>query len=268
MKVVLSVVSVLPVLAMSLQVDFSDKAWRKSPIQKVVGLLKEMQASIEKEGAEDAELQEQMGCWCETNEREKTKAIEDADAHIRDLTAKIPELAAKAATLEVEITSLKKEVAANTKSLAEATEVRAKEQEEFRTNSKDMISSVASLKNAVQVMSKVHKDALPQESLAQIRSVLKHHMAKYHVQSLSVKQHEVILSLLQGEQHVSMRKQSHRQKQKAPSSAIFGILKQMKEEFETNIVQSEQEEKDAVAEFKSLKATKQQEIKAGEDQAE
>merc|ERR1719159_2137676 len=214
-----AVLLVLPIMAVSLEVDFSNMAWKKSPIQKVVGLLKEMQGQIEKEAAEDAELQEQMGCWCETNEREKTKAIEDADAHIRDLTAKIPELAAKASTLEVEIKSLKKEVAQNTKSLEEATGVRAKEQEEFRTNSKDMISSLASLKNAVQVMSKVHKDALPQESLAQVRSVLKHQMAKYHVQSLSVKQHEVILSLLQGPQHISMLQQNH--KHKAPSSAIF-----------------------------------------------
>merc|ERR1719478_1883528 len=110
-----------------------------------------------------------------------------------------------------------------------------------------MISSVASLKNAVQVMSKVNKDALTQESLAQIRSVLKRHMDKYHVQSLSVKQHEVILSLLQGPVHLSMLQQNHRQK--APSSAIFGILKQMKEEFETNIVQSEAEEEEAVKTF-------------------
>jgi len=261
-----AILCVLPVLATSLQVDFSDTMWRKSPIQKVVGLLKEMQSQIEKEGAEDAELQEQMGCWCETNDREKTKAIADADARIRDLTAKIPELAAKAASLEVEIKSLNKEVAANTESLAKATEVRAKEQEEFRTNSKDMISSLASLKNAVGVMSKVHKDALSQESLAQIRSVLKHQVSKYHLQSLSVKQHEVVLSLLQGPQHVSMIQQNSRHK--APSSAIFGILKQMKEEFETNIVQSEKEEEEAVATFKSLKATKQQEIKAGEDLVE
>merc|ERR1719321_2277712 len=91
-------------------------------------------------------------------------------------------------------------------------------------------------------------------------------MAKYHVRSLSVKQHEVILSLLQGPQHISMLQQNHRHK--APSSAIFGILKQMKEEFETNIVQSEKEEEEAVATFKSLKATKQQEIKAGEDLVE
>merc|ERR1719321_1613607 len=170
MKATFFIFFAVPVLAASLQVDFSDSMWRKSPIQKVVGLLKEMQGQIEKEGAEDAELQEQMGCWCETNEREKTKAIDDADARIRDLTAKIPELAAKAATLEVEIKSLKKEVAENTESLAKATEVRAKEQEEFRTNQKDMISSVASLKNAVGVMSKVQ--TLNQESLAQIRSVL------------------------------------------------------------------------------------------------
>merc|ERR1719377_389067 len=55
---------------------------------------------------------------------------------------------------------------------------------------------------------------------------------------------------------------------KAPSSAIFGILKQMKEEFETNLKTQAAEEEEAVARFKELKATKTQEIKAGEDLVE
>merc|ERR1719450_1864040 len=46
----------------------------KSPVQRVIALLKKMKAEHEKE----AELYDKMVCWCETNEKEKTKAIADA----------------------------------------------------------------------------------------------------------------------------------------------------------------------------------------------
>lgn len=266
--VLLALVGLLAGQADALKVDFSETAWRKSPIQKVVGLLKEMQAQIEKEAAEDEEMFEQMGCWCETNEREKTKAIDTADQRIRDLTDLIPALAAKAVQLEVEIKQLTKEVKENTESLDKAIEVRAKEQEEFRTNQKDMIASSASLKNAVQVMSKVQKGALTQESFIEVQNVLRHHMERHQEimgEKLSSRQHEVVMSLLQGGNSImSFRKSG----MKAPSSAIFGILKQMKEEFETNLKTQAEEEEEAVAKFKELKASKTQEIKAGEDQIE
>lgn len=263
--VLLALVGLLAGQADALKVDFSETAWRKSPIQKVVGLLKEMQAQIEKEAAEDEEMFEQMGCWCETNEREKTKAIDTADQRIRDLTDLIPALAAKAVQLEVEIKQLTKEVKENTESLDKAIEVRAKEQEEFRTSQKDMIASSASLKNAVQVMSKVQKGALTQESFIEVQNVLRHHMERHQEimgEKLSSRQHEVVMSLLQGGNSImSFRKSG----MKAPSSAIFGILKQMKEEFETNLKTQAEEEEEAVAKFKELKASKTQEIKAGED---
>merc|ERR1719473_2686977 len=44
------------------------------------------------------------------------------------------------------------------------------------------------------------------------------------------------------------------------SGAIFGILEQMKETFETNMAQSQKDEAQAVSEFESLKAAKTQEI--------
>merc|ERR1719310_1146874 len=120
-----------------------------------------------------------MACWCETNDKEKTKAIEMADQRITDLTAAIPEYAAQAAQLDVDIKQLKKDVVQKTNALEEATEIRAKEQDEFRSEEKDMIQSISSLKNAVGVMSKANKGAaLPQEPLAQIREVLSHHMIK------------------------------------------------------------------------------------------
>merc|ERR1719379_3103922 len=75
----------------------------------------------------------------------------------------------------------------------------------------------------------------------------------------------MILSLLQGPA-VSMLQQKASGKQKQPASgAIFGILKQMKEDFEKNLETSAADEKEAVAQFKEMSAAKKQEIKAGED---
>merc|ERR1719272_1178790 len=82
------------------------------------------------------------------------------------------------------------------------------------------------------------------------------------MQALSSAQHRMIVSLLQTPSKVTGLLQ---QKTHAPSSAIFGILKQMKEEFETNLVKMNEEEKQGASEFASLKAAKTQEIKAAED---
>merc|ERR1719428_1388613 len=52
----------------------------------------------------------------------------------------------------------------------------------------------------------------------------------------------------------------------APASGeIFGILKQMKESFETNLESSKKDEAEAAASFASLKSAKEAEIKAAQD---
>merc|ERR1719218_468932 len=50
------------------------------------------------------------------------------------------------------------------------------------------------------------------------------------------------------------------------SGAIFGILKQMKETFESNLSSSQKEEMQSQAAYDDLKAAKESEIKAGSDQ--
>merc|ERR1719311_1979128 len=89
--------------------DDSDKSWEK-PIQKVLGMLKDMATQLQKEADEDAEMFEKMGCWCETNDKEKTKAIADAERHITALTASNEADTAKISQLETEITSLEKKL--------------------------------------------------------------------------------------------------------------------------------------------------------------
>merc|ERR1719359_2666589 len=72
----------------------------------------------------------------------------------------------------------------------------------------------------------------------------------------SPKQHKTIMSFVQ-ENDAALY---------APESgAIFGVLKQMKEGFETNMADSQAEENQAIDEFNSMKKAKTDQIKAAED---
>merc|ERR1719359_2120582 len=93
-----------------LEVDFSeeDLTWREKPIQKVVRLLNEMSAELEKEAEEDEDMFEKLGCWCDTNEKEKTKANTINTQRTTDLTSSIEEFTAKSAQLKTDIEEAKK----------------------------------------------------------------------------------------------------------------------------------------------------------------
>merc|ERR1719311_1507933 len=112
--------------AFAMNVDSTDKEWQK-PIAKVIGLLKDMETQLQKEADEDAEMFEKMGCWCTTNDAEKTKAIADAKLHIEKLTAQIESDTAKVSQLETEISKLGTEIGKATSALEQATAIRNKE---------------------------------------------------------------------------------------------------------------------------------------------
>merc|ERR1711972_262181 len=109
------------------------------PVSKVITLLKDMLKQLEKEAEEDEEIYDKVACWCETNDREKTKAIADAEAKIAALTVKIEELTAASARLNTEIKNLEKEVAANQEALDQATAIREKQLAEFNAEEKDLL---------------------------------------------------------------------------------------------------------------------------------
>merc|ERR1711904_593256 len=94
---------------------------KNRPVSKVITLLKDMQKQLQQEAEEDEEIYEKMACWCETNDKEKTKAIADAEARISDLQTAIETLTATSSRLNTEIEGLKKEVEANEKALDTAT---------------------------------------------------------------------------------------------------------------------------------------------------
>merc|ERR1719160_355306 len=146
-------VFILSLLATSAMANVQADA-KNRPVSKVITLLNDMQKTLETEAKEDEETYETMMCWCETNDKGKTKAIADGESTIAELQAAIQSFTALSAKLTTEIANLESEVAANTDALEKATAVRGKELAEFNAEEKSSLSTIASLKGAIGKLAK------------------------------------------------------------------------------------------------------------------
>merc|ERR1719235_1890895 len=82
----------------------------------------------------------------------------------------------------------------------------------------------------------------------------------------SARQRKEITAFIQAPSDYFDAEPTFKQSYAPQSGAIFGILKQMKETFETNLETSQKEEMQSQTAYEDLKATKEEEIKAGSDQ--
>merc|ERR1719248_452430 len=111
---------------------FDAAAAKNRPVTKVVTLLKDMLKQLQKEAEEDDAIYDKLACWCTTNDKEKTKAVKDAEEKIDMLETKIAELTALSAKLTEEIEGLEKDIEGYQAALEQATAIRKKELAEFQ----------------------------------------------------------------------------------------------------------------------------------------
>merc|ERR1719214_310614 len=259
-------------VSVSSSLSFDAEAAKNRPVSKVITLLKDMLKQLEKEAEEDEEIYDKMACWCETNDKEKTKAIADAEARIADLTTKIEELTANSARLNTEIKNLEKEVAANQAALDQATSIRQKQLAEFNAEEKDLLESISALKSAIIVLSKHHGGSLlqmPRSHMSGVAASLQHELQKHSAildGVLSHSERKAISAFIQAPQDYFDAAPTFKQSYAPQSGEIFGILKQMKETFETNLGSSQKEEMANQKAYEDLKAAKEEEIAAGQAQ--
>merc|ERR1719377_394675 len=249
---------------------FDVQAAKNRPVSKVITLLKDMLKQLQKEAEEDEEIYDAMACWCETNDREKTKSIADAEARISDLTTKIEELTASSARLNTEIKNLEKEVSENQNALDKATAIRQKQLAEFNEEEKDALEAISALKSAVTVLSKHNSFVqLPSSHVAGVAASVQNVMQKHASLLTGVLTHserKAVAAFIQAPEDYFDAEPTFKQSYAPQSGAIFGILKQMKETFETNLSSSQKEEMANQKAYEELKAAKEAEIKAGQEQ--
>jgi len=239
---------------------FDVSAAKARPVTKVVNLLKDMLKQLEKEAEEDEEIYDQLACWCATNDKAKSKSIGEAEAHITDLTTSIEDLTASSSRLGTEIKNLAKEVAENQHALDQATALRQKELAEFIQEEKDLLQSIDGLASAIKVLSKHNGASFLQVDIQGAVSTIQYQVAK------NAKLLEGVLTHTERKKIAAFIQSSSTEKYAPQSGEIFGILEQMKESFESNLAELQKEEASNVKAFGELKAAKNEEIAAGQDQ--
>merc|ERR1719421_1874570 len=120
-----------------------------SPVQKVVELLEECKAKVQKDLDAEAKAMEEYTTFCDDELSAKGYAIKTAESSIADLTADIEDASAQIAEEEDEVTSLGSEIAAKDKELTKAHMVRTSAHDVFAASEKEMLTSIDELMGAI-----------------------------------------------------------------------------------------------------------------------
>jgi len=246
------------VLEQDLKVSLEER-----PVMKVVRLLQDTKAELEKELEDDRAVHETMTCWCNSNSDEKTAAIAAANSKISELEATMGSNSAKIAGLKEKRKETLDEVNADHKALSDATGMRMKENKEFQASETDYLEAIDAAKNAIIVLGK-------HNSLSQLKAVA-HRLLDARVnhmvdksQSVSKANVAVLQSFLRNAESATSFLSIPGMQSYAPQSGqIFGILGQMKEDFQVNLAEAQKSEAKSKAEFEMLKEAKEDELATG-----
>merc|ERR1719359_2150597 len=141
--------------------------FKERPVMKVVRLLQDTKAELEKELEDDKAVYELMECWCNSNDKEKTAAIEAGKAKIAELESSMGASAGRISELKAKRKETLDEVNADHKALMDATAMRMEENKEFQASETDYLEAIDAAKNAIVVLGK-------HNSLAQLRAAAHH----------------------------------------------------------------------------------------------
>jgi chromosome segregation ATPase len=246
--------------AAKLSRDLSEET-KTRPIMKVVRMLEDMKEELNKELEDDKAVQELLECWCSTGVKEKTKAIELAESRIAELEAALGEALAKINELKSKRKSTQEDQYADQKALDESEEMRMKENKEFHEAEGDLLQAIDATENAITMLSKHNPGFAQVKSIARALETARVSELLLKKNSLSGDRVQALKDFMTGSETATGFLQIPGMQSYAPQSGqIFGILKQMKEDFDVDLADEQASEKKAVEEFEALKASKIAEI--------
>lgn len=215
-----------------------------NPIRKIVTLMQDMQKEIEAEGAHEKELYDKFMCFCDGNNAEMKKSVEDMKVKIEGYASAVEQEKAEKAQLEQDLIGHKADKASAIEDLEKATGLRNKEKAEFDADLADQKTNLAGVSSAIPALEKgMGSSAFMQLPMSkQVRTIVE---ASKFVNSYD---RGLVTSFLdQSGDYVPA------------SGQIVGILKNMKDEMEASVKDLTASEASAVSGYEDLKAAKTKE---------
>jgi len=143
-----------------------------TPMEKVIGLLKDLSSKVAAEGAKEAAAYDKFACFCKEQADGKLYSIEKSDAKTADLKAQIGELDSAIAELNGAISKLSKKISTLEGDIETRTKTRKTQRDAYSVKAKDMNEAVAACAAAIDAL-KGSKGALSDAKvdLAQVQKV-------------------------------------------------------------------------------------------------
>jgi len=224
----------------------------ENPIRRIVNLLQMMAKEVEEDGEKDEEMHEKYLCYCETNEKKLSDSVAALEEKIPQIEASIKEAVSTKEQLVADLAKHKKDREDAKAAIDTATEQREKEKGAFDAESTEAKANIAACTKAVAAIEKgMSGSFLQSETAGALRKLVntRESMDQYARDMLTE-----FLSTSSGY---------------APASGeIVGILKQLLEDMEKELVDMTSEESAAVAEFEALVNAKEKEIQAATEAIE
>jgi len=228
-------------------------AHAENPATRVVGLLKDLQARIEKDGTAEQETYDKYACWCEKTSARTAASITSVKDLLKTTGTTILKLKGSVATLASEITGLVEDIKKNQDQQSEQTSVREKENTAFMAEKVELESALSALEKAIIVLKAATGASFVQTS--KWASTLSEVISKMSQASMSVKLSERQLALLG---QLSGKKDASSY---SPQSAtIQGILSDMYATFGKNLQMSTGDEATAHRNYEDLMSTYQKQL--------
>lgn len=239
-----------------LVVGATAQSTRQRPVTKVIKLIEKMVSELHADAEKDQEIFDNLECWCKTNRKEKKESMANAEASITQLSNDVNSHAAKKAERDANMKQTAKELKAAQESLAEATAIREKAATAYYEENKELIKNVEVLKNVIVVLGKHHEP--PKAALLHIATVMRHMMYNNadRLEHMNDDHKKAVMVFVQapGSQSYGSR-----------SGAIFGIIQDMKDNFEADLKDAKAKEDAAIEAFGEFRSTSEEFITASKE---
>jgi len=193
------------------------------------------------DGDTDREIYAKFKCYCDTNEQAKTEQIDSLSKQISEFESKIEELQGSSGELSSQCAKLKEDMAANQDARGKAQYQREEEAERYEALRLDLTQSIGQMNESIEVLAEIGADQTLEDAVAADHTKF---MAGYSSTTLLKMQAKVKKALLAASAFLADKQklavESFVQKPftgtyTAQSGEVIGILKNMRDTFESNL---------------------------------
>jgi hypothetical protein len=195
---------------------------------------------------------------------EMMKLIAVSAARLKEIDAITAENGAKISEMTLKYEATLEEYQSDWEQLQKAIALRMKENQELHTRETELIAAIKAAKNAVIVLSKYCPDLLQVQQAVKLLQKAKVAQLVDSTGAFSTGNAALFREFLRQAPLAGSFAQIPGFRSDAPQGGqIFGILEQMKEQFDKDLVELQEGEKTALADFESLKLAKEDQLAEG-----